>query len=99
MNHSEKKGYQNGAPVELLLQIVPFFHRGNLFPLIIMFIEKRVPLQNRGTVHKKQYPSGTICSISTLFHKSGTILVPFLKRGTVSKQKKVQNSTLFSEGH
>ena len=43
--HSEKKGYQNGAPGVLLLQMVPFFQRGTLFSLIIMFVEKRVPLQ------------------------------------------------------
>ncbi len=27
-----KKGYQNGAPGELLLQMVPFFHGGTFFP-------------------------------------------------------------------
>ncbi len=31
INHSEKKGYQNGAPGVLLLQIIPFFQRGTLF--------------------------------------------------------------------
>ena len=31
--HSEKKGYQNGAPRVLLLQTVPFFQRGTLFLL------------------------------------------------------------------
>ncbi len=41
--HSEKKGYQNGAPGVLLLQMVPFFQRGTLFSLISMFMEKRVP--------------------------------------------------------
>ena len=35
--HSEKKGYQNGAPGVLLLQMVPFFQRGTLFSLIIMY--------------------------------------------------------------
>ena len=36
--HSEKKEYQNGAPGELLLQMVPFLQRGTLFSLIIMFM-------------------------------------------------------------
>ncbi len=48
--HSEKKGYQNGAPGELLLQMVPFFQRGTLFSLINMFVENEaVPLDHRGT--------------------------------------------------
>ncbi len=38
--HSEKKGYQNGALGVLLLQMVPFFQRGTLFSLIIMFMKK-----------------------------------------------------------
>ncbi len=42
MEHSEKKGYQNGAPGVLLLQIVSFFQRGTPFSLIIMFMEKIV---------------------------------------------------------
>ena len=29
--HSEKKGYQNGAPGVLLLQMVPFFSKGHSF--------------------------------------------------------------------
>ncbi len=41
--HSEKKGYQNGAPGVLLLQMVPFFQRGTLFSLIT------VPLGHWGT--------------------------------------------------
>ncbi len=34
--HSEKKGYQNGFPWVLLLQMVPFFQTDTLFSLIIM---------------------------------------------------------------
>ena len=45
----------------------------------------------------KQY-RGTVCPISTLFRKSGTILVPFFQRGTVSKQKKVDNSIPLEKG-
>ncbi len=96
--HSEKKRYQDGAPGVLLLQMVPFYHRGTLFSLIIMFIEKRVPLPDRGTIHKNSTPRVTICPISTLFHKSGTILVPFLPEGYCFEAKKVQNSTLLFRG-
>ncbi len=39
--HSEKKWYQNGASGVLLPQMVPFFQRGTLFSLIIMFVEKK----------------------------------------------------------
>ena len=35
----------------LLLQMVPFFQRDTLFSLMIMFIEKRLPLLYRGTIH------------------------------------------------
>ncbi len=31
--HSENKGYQNGVPGVLLLQMVPFFQRGTLFSI------------------------------------------------------------------
>ncbi len=34
--HSKKKGYQNGVPGVLLLQMAPFSHRGTLFSFIIM---------------------------------------------------------------
>ncbi len=76
--HSEEKGYQNGAVGVLLLQMVPFFQRGTLFSLIITFVEKRVPLWDRGPFHRNSTPRGTICPISTLSLESGTILVPFL---------------------
>ena len=52
-----------------------------LFSLIIMFVEKILPLRDSGTFHKNSTPRGTICPISTLFCKSGTILVPFLPEG------------------
>ncbi len=68
-------------------------------------MEKRVPFQDRGTIHK----NGIICPIGTLFRKNGTILVPFGKgycfeaktrlrivpsfqMGTVSGQKKVSKT-------
>ena len=47
--HSEKKRYQNSTPGVLLLQMVRFFHRGTLFSLIIMFMEKGVPPGHWGT--------------------------------------------------
>ena len=55
--HSEKKGYQNGAPGELLLQMVPFFYRGTLFSLIIMVVEKIVPF-GPGALFIKIVPVG-----------------------------------------
>ncbi len=98
VTHSEKKGYQNGALGVLLLQMVPFFQRGTLFSLIIMFMKKRVPLRDRGTIHKNSTPRGTVCPISTLFRKSGTILVPFLPEGYCFGAKKGRKKYPFFRG-
>ena len=89
--HSEKIGYQNGAPgVGTIAPNGTLFSKGHFFSLIIMFKEKRVPLWDRprGTIHKNSTPRGTICPISTLFRKSGTILVPFLPKGYCFEAKK-----------
>ena len=59
---------------------------GTLFSLIIMCMEKRVPPQDRDTIHKNG--RSTIHPISTLFHKSDTILVPFLPDGYCFEAKK-----------
>ena len=63
--------------------------------LIITFVEKRVPLQDRGTIPKNGTPRGTmgyqwgtIFPISTPFCKSGTVLVPFLPKGYCFEAKK-----------
>ena len=65
----------------------PFF-KGALFFLNNHVYEKRVPLRDRCTIHKNSTPRGTVCPISTLFRKSGTILVPFLPEGYCFEAKK-----------
>ncbi len=52
--HSVKKGYQNGAPGVLLLQMVPFCQKGTLFSLI-MFMKKE-HTANRGAVLQNSAP-------------------------------------------
>ncbi len=57
--HSEKKkGYQNGAPGVLLLQMVPFFQRGTLFSLII--VPLRVPYYGQSNSAPRLYCFGTL---------------------------------------
>ena len=56
----------------------------------VLFLKKSDP---RGTVLQKKVRNGA------LLEKKGTILVPFFQRGTVSEQKKVENSTPFEGGY
>ena len=69
MLHSEEKGYQNGAHGELLLQMVPFFHRGTLF-----WDYETVPLGHRGT---KIVPLWVPYYGQSNSAPRGTVLVPF----------------------
>ena len=85
--HSEKKGYQNGAPGVLLLQMVPFFQRGTLFSLVIMFVEKGVSLQDRGTIHR-----------NTGLPRSMPKQYPFLRGVLFRSKKKVENSSPLKKG-
>ena len=70
--HSEKKGYQNGTPGVLLLQMVPLFQKGQSFFLNNHVCEKKstisVPLGNYLCMEK-------IDIIGALLQK-GTKLVP-----------------------
>ncbi len=93
-----KKGYRNSTPGVLLLQIVPFFLEGHSFFLNNhVYQEKSAPKQ-KGTIFQK-------VPLGVLFCKKRFETVPFFKkgyrfgspRGTVSRKKKVKNSTPYPD--
>ncbi len=68
-----------------------------------MFIRKRVPLSKRALFSKRVPHRGTVLQKKVRLKgcplkKKGTNLVPFFQRGTVSEQKKVENSTPLKRG-
>ena len=74
-----------------MLQMVPFFQRGTIFSLIIMFVVKRVLFQDRGTIHNNHiyetvpfsHWDTEIVPLRVLFYGQsnsvprGTVSVPF----------------------
>ena len=74
--HSEKKGYQNGTLEVLLLQMAPFFQRGTLFSLIIMFVEKRVWNSGQGS----ECMEGQIVLLGVLLQYPFFLSVPYLSK-------------------
>ncbi len=86
--HSEKKGYKNGTPGVLLLQMVPFFQRGILYSLPIMCMKK---VQKKSTIRPISTPF-------SMFSKSGTMLVPFLPEWYCFRAKKRSKTVPFFQG-